>query len=195
MEVLDFRYFNTDDYTDPLFIYGKAWSRLYEYPAVVDCIDKYCSTHTPLLHNTSWGFEGVHIVFKEYLEKRYGSGVVNSDINPSKEPNTFTYNILKLPLFDMYRKYDVVLNISTVEEVKGFSHIDVFKNLYSQVKKGGLLIFTFDYPGLQLEAFEEYFGLKIEDKGERLNGSNSTLPNTKYSHLNCGLVCIRKTEK
>jgi hypothetical protein len=182
MEVLDFRYFNTDDYTDPLFIYGKAWSRLYEYPAVVDCIDKYCSTDKPLLHNTSWGFEGVHIVFKEYLEKRYGSGVVNSDINPSKEPNTFTYNICKLPLFDMYSKYDVVLNISTVEEVKGFSHVDVFKNLYSQVKTG-------------LEAFEDYFGLKIKDKGERLNGSNSILPNTKYSHLNCGLVCIRKTEK
>jgi hypothetical protein len=195
MEVLDFRYFNTDDYTDPLFIYGKAWSRLYEYPAVVDCIDKYCSTDKPLLHNTSWGFEGVHIVFKEYLEKRYGSGVVNSDINPSKEPNTFTYNICKLPLFDMYNKYDVVLNISTVEEVKGFRHIDVFENLYSQVKNGGLLIFTFDYPGLQLESFEEYFGLKIEDKGERLNGSNSALPNIRYSHLNCGLVCIRKTEK
>ena len=95
----------------------------------------------------------------------------------------------------MYNRYDVVLNISTVEEVKGFSHVDIFKNLYSQVKVGGLLIFTFDYPGLQLEAFEDHFGLDITDEGERINGTNSILQNTRYSHLNCGLVYIRKTEK
>lgn len=195
MKVLEFKFISIEDNTDKKFEQAGAWSRIYEYPAVLECIDKYCKSKEPKIHNTSWGFEGVHVTFKTELERRYGvANVKNSDIKHSGYANTSIYNITQKPPEEEVSKYDVVLNISTVEEVENFSHVEIFNNLYNQVKDDGILVITFDYPGLDLGSVEDHLGLKIKDNKEKLNGSNSVVENNIYSHLNCGLICAQKTK-
>ncbi len=186
-ELLEFRMIELDDRVDKQF---EAWSRIYEYPIVLDMVDKYEQRKDLRIHNTSWGFEGCHISFKNILESRY-SDIINSDIQPSSESNTMVWNITKPPPSDFINAFDVVLNVSTVEEVK-FNHLTIFKNLFDQVNKSGLLIITFDLPGLQIKKFEQLFGKNILITGNSINGQNSQLPNPKYKHLNCGLIVLRK---
>ena len=93
--------------------------------------------------------------------------------------------------FNQENKYDVVINISTLEEVNA-EHITIFNNLLSQVKKDGLLICTFDLPGLQLNKFEELFNQKLKTNNNNLNNLNSKLPNNYLSGLECGLMVIKK---
>ena len=42
---------------------GVHWSRIYEYPLVLDLLDKYGAIKDSHVHNTCWGWEGVHIWF------------------------------------------------------------------------------------------------------------------------------------
>lgn len=205
MKLEEFRTITVEDRHDSYFSYVKAWSRLYEYPMVMDMIDKYCGNFGELsVHNTCWGWEGVHIVFKEYLESRFAS-VVNTDRNRSNHKNTDVWDISH-PCPEEYKeKFDVVLNISTLEEVPAAIQEKCFFNMMDQVKTGGFLICTFDIPGLNIPLFENMF-----DSGEmfdaskhphlyeplsppeNLNGANSVLPNPRYKHLNCGIMVIRK---
>jgi len=195
MEILEFRFISTEDRHDDMFRFKGAWSRLYEYPMVLDLIDKYSDVEKPLIHNTSWGFEGVHVIFKECIENKFSmEAVESSDIRRSEQPNTFYYDITRRQ-GGLQERYDIVLNVSTVEEVRNFPHIRILDNLYQQVKEGGLLIITFDYPGLNLTAFENEFNRKISDELPRLNGGNSDLPTPRYTRLNCGVLCIRKTKE
>jgi hypothetical protein len=194
VKILEFKFFSTEDNIDKKFEHG-GWSRIYEYPAVLECIDKYCKSKEPKIHNTCWGWAGVHVTFKNELEQRYGmSNIKNSDIKYSEFENTSIYNIKEKPTEDEVGKYDVVLNISTIEEVNNFSHVEIFNNLYKQVKQDGILIITFDYPGLNLDDIENHLGLKIKDDKQRVNGSNSVAENKKYSHLNFGLICVQKND-
>ena len=68
----------------------------------------------------------------------------------------------------------------------------IIKNLYEQVKKEGYLILTFDLPGLQIESVEKFLNTKISEVKTKLNGSNSMITYTKYTHLNCGILIIQK---
>lgn len=190
MEVLEFKYVTTDDISDnDVFNDGHAWSRCYEYPIVIDCM-KNLLTEESFVHNSSWGFAGIHVTFKEELDRLY-KNIMHSDLKPSNLENTETYNILKAPPQEWIEKFDCVLNISTLEEVGG-NHTEIFDNLYSQVKSGGYFICTFDYPGLQLEEIERKLGQKIKLDGTPINGANSIVKNLRYPHLNCGLMVIRK---
>jgi hypothetical protein len=186
MKIIEFRKITTEDTTDDL--YSGFWSRIYEYPLVIQIIDNYYKKSNSI-HNTSWGFQGVHLKFKNKLDSIYGD-VVHSDIKKSNEKNTFIYDICNPPTSD--EKYDFVLNISTLEEIKTKNHIDIFNNLFSMVKDGGFLIATFDLPGLQLEKFEEMFGQSLEFGIEPINGKNSKCPNQQYSHLTCGIMVVQK---
>lgn len=194
MKLREFRFINTEDRYDHDFNDGFAWSRVYEYPLVLDTIQKYCIENNKddiLIHNSSWGFEGVHVTFKDKLDSLYQSE--HSDIKYSHYKNTFSYDITKSPDDSLIDKYDVVINVSTLEEV-AFDHIEVFNNLYNQVKPGGIIICTFDFPGLQLTRFENLFEVKIEDNKERLNGCNSKLPNKNCCNLETGYFVVEKND-
>ena len=161
---------------------------------VLDMIDKYSGFFGDLdVHNTCWGFEGVHVVFKEYLEDHFKS-VTNSDRNKSDHANTEVWDISHPSPEEYKEKFDVVLNVSTLEEVPQDIQIKCFNNMLDQVKEGGLLVCTFDMPGLALPLFEEMLGrsLYVNLLEENVNGANSILPNPRYKHLHCGIMVIRK---
>ena len=194
MDVLEFKKISLDHLHDEKW---SNWSRAYEYPLVIDYIKKYYKGSAissplglPLIHNSSWGYTGIHITFKEELERIF-INVVHSDIKASELPNTFTYDIRKEPPLDEIEKYDFVLNISTMEQIKG-DHLQVFNNLLKQVKKDGIFIATFDLPGLQLEKFEDFFNKKIETNGTPINGANSCVKCDTHSKMNCGIMVIKK---
>jgi hypothetical protein len=187
MKIIDFRKITTNDLYDEDYNDGSAWSRVYEYPLVFETVKRIYKNNY-LLHNTSWGFEGVHILFKNKLEKHFN--VENSDIRDSNMPNTFRYDITTKNS-SLKEKYDIVINISTLEEVDA-NHIDIFFNLLDQVKNNGYLICTFDLPGLQVHSFEHLFGKKILEDQNSISGKNSKLPNLRFSNLNCGFMFIQK---
>jgi hypothetical protein len=200
MKVLEFKYFDKNDITDGLYCahldnklsHTIPWSRPYEYKFVMDELLK-DKNKDIFIHNTCWGFTGVHIIFKNELEKCF-SNVVNSDIKPSEFKNTIVYDITKdEPTF--HNKFDYVLNISALEEIQNADHVELLKNHYNQLKIGGKLIITFDVHevrGLQLAKVENFLGQKIKNVKEKLNGGNSKFKNEKYTHLNCGKLIIER---
>tara|TARA_R100000700_G_C3117013_1_gene107591 strand:- start:148 stop:729 length:582 start_codon:yes stop_codon:yes gene_type:complete len=186
-EITEFRKLTLDDEAD--LSYQGAWSRVFEYPLVIKLLKKHCKEDA-LIHNSSWGFAGVHVLFKEKLEEEFAN-VENSDIKSSSLKNTYVYDITKRCEKQYMQKYDAVLNVSTMEEVRS-DHTQIFNNLMEQVRPGGLFIATFDLPGLQLEKFENLFDRKLEVSGEPINGTNSPDPDNRYNHLNVGLMVLRK---
>ena len=128
MEILEFRKIRLTDRHDKKY---DAWSRIYEYPLILDMLEKYLETDNIVVHNTSWGHKGCHITFKDDLENKYKE-VVNSDILKSNVPNTIIQDITKEPTSDFINRFDVVMNVSTVEEVR-FDHVMIFNNLYKQM--------------------------------------------------------------
>ena len=68
MRILEFRKIVTKDRYDDLYDDGSAWSRVYEYPLIMDTISEIHKAGQ-LIHNSSWGWQGVHVIFKEELEK------------------------------------------------------------------------------------------------------------------------------
>ena len=70
MKILEFRKITIDDQYNEKYNDGYAWSRVYEYQLVIDMINKYRGYNKEdLVHNTSWGFQGVHVVFKKTLDE------------------------------------------------------------------------------------------------------------------------------
>ena len=199
MNVIEFRFLQTDEATDLKY---EAWSRIYEYPYVLNTLKKLGASDKSSIHNTSWGFAGCHLIFKNDLDTNY-KNTLHSDIKESNLNNTIVYDICK-KIEDKYLNYfDFVLNISTVEEV-GFSNDIIIANLFEQVKPGGYLIITFDYSknmdnsfgngSINLPCVENYTKAKIQPmQTNSINGNNSALPNYTYSHLNCGVLVIQKT--
>jgi len=186
MEILEFRKITTDDRHEIKF---DTWSRIYEYPMVLDMIEKYTNNPNIKIHNSSWGHQGCHITFKNILEDKY-LNVKNTDIAPSKVPNTSIWDITKENK-EFEDCFDVVLNVSTIEEVN-YNHVTILKNLLKQVKPNGVLICTFDIPGIQLDEIELFINKKIKRFNNELNGSVSIIPNNRYANLTCGLLVIKK---
>ena len=197
MKIINFKYFenfiieNNEIFYDSCNSYS-AWSRIYEYPFVYNFIKNNFKTNQKI-HNTCWGLDYVecHVNFKNTLEENFlTENVVNSDIKKSNLKNTYSYDITTEN--NSYKEYfDYVINISAIEEIN-YDHLEIIKNLYSQVKKDGYLILTFDLPGLQLEKIEKFLNMKIGYVKTKLNGSNSVIQNKKYTNLNCGVLIIQK---
>ena len=190
IEILDFRKINTNDIYDERFDDGYAWSRVYEYPLVLKIIDNYFSDNKISLHNTSWGSVGVHIVFKNVLDSLYPN-TVHSDILPSDFDKTFIYDITNTPSDELIENFDVVINVSTVEEVN-HNHLNIISNLFKQVKQGGILVITFDLPGLQIDEIENSLMVKLLNSDSDISGNNSVLINNHCAGLNCGILVIKK---
>jgi len=188
LDVLEYRKIHLRDRHDTK--YG-AWSRIYEYPMVLDKIREYAPGADISIHNSSWGFNEIHVGFKDDLEAEFRE-VINSDILPSDVPNTEIWDLTKAPAKEYLNKFEVVLNVSTVEEVDA-DHLMIIEHLISQIKPGGLLIMTFDLPGMQLKKLNGLVNRQLEEFDDNINGGNSVIPTKKYSHLNCGLLVMRRT--
>tara|TARA_R110000824_G_scaffold303001_1_gene490795 strand:- start:1136 stop:1678 length:543 start_codon:yes stop_codon:yes gene_type:complete len=180
MKVKEFKQINT---TYPHDAQYKAWwSRQYEYPTVLKEIARL--KKDPLIHNTCWGFEDAHVMFKNDLEELYGvSSVVNSDAKKSSYPNTCVWNMCAPPPTKWEEAFDIVLNISTLEHLPSKEQTIAFYNLMELVKPGGHLICTFDLPGLDLLKFEGILGSTYQED------STNVLTNGR---LTCGLLVIQK---
>ena len=198
MEVISFRFLNLDDTKNPKY---EAWSRIYEYPFVLDALTKLGASSNSTIHNTCWGFLSCHIEFKNDLDKLCNN-VLHSDIRPSNLKNTIIYDATK-KIEDKYINYfDFVINVSTIEEIN-HPNIEVFNNLLEQVKPGGYLIVTFDYDknncssygqgSMNLSEVETYVGQSCTPlEINSINGSNSILPQHYFQNLNCGILILKK---
>ena len=166
------------------------WSRVYEYELVLQKLrDLKCSPKSQV-HNTCWGFQGCHILFKAELESLYPN-VVNSDLLPSTITNTVVHD-LKNPCPDEWvGKFDFVINVSTVEEIN-YPHTQILENLLRMVKVGGFLIATFDLPGLQLEMIEKLFGRTIKLANNPVTGGSSADKMDQFDYLKVGYFVIQR---
>jgi hypothetical protein len=166
------------------------WSRVYEYELVLQKLrDLKCSPASQL-HNTCWGFQGCHILFKTELESLYPN-VVNSDLLSSTISNTVVHD-LKNPCPDEWvGKFDFVINVSTVEEIN-YPHTLILENLLRMVKVGGFLIVTFDLPGLQLEMVEKLFGRTIKLARNPVTGGTSAHKMEQFDYLKVGYFVVQR---
>ncbi len=192
MEVKEFRFLNLTDIYDKQF---EAWSRIYEYPYVLRTLEQLGSTPSSLIHNTSWGFTGCHITFKDLLDAKY-PGVVHSDIRVSTLPNTMYYDVTQSINADFKEMFDFILNISTLHELH-LNCVQIIKNLMEQLHVGGHLIVTFDVSddNNNITVLEDFIGTKIDNSNEvqHIRGDSSQMPNDRWTHLRCGVLVIQKT--
>ena len=172
MKILEFSFIDQSYKYDFKFQHAICWSRIYEYPLVLDYINK-TDIENPKIHNCCWGFRDIHLVFKTWLDVKY-ENVIHSDIKPATFYNTETWDI-RTP--SKYKdEFDIVINVSTLEEVPNSDHVILIEHHLDQLREGGILILTFDYPGLQLEKVEEYVGQKISQTANPLTPRNSAWP-------------------
>lgn len=203
MNIIDFRLLTRDDIYDKKY---DAWSRIYEYPIVLNIIQEYIKNNNLdnnniSIHNTCWGWGGCHCEFYNDLNK-ISDKVVHSDIKKSHYDKTQIYDVTKEPEKEHINNFDIVLNISTFEEIRNFSHVDVLKNLLDMVKNKGLCIITFDlnlYDGyensnsIDLNNIEKFISRKLDiNINNKISGVNSEKIEKRNEKLNCGLLVIEK---
>lgn len=175
-QVRKFSFFSSEDPCDLRFAHEICWSRIYEYPFVLSDISSQNKAN-PQIHNASWGFTDIHLVFKTWLDIQYDN-TIHSDIRPSTLCRTALWDITVPPNEAFHDRFDFVLNISTLEEVPS-DHVELLKNHLVQLKVGGRFIGTFDYPGLQLDAIERFLDEKVVTPASRLSPRNSRLEDRK----------------
>lgn len=193
-KVIDFRFANSNDEFDKKFEQEGAWSRIYEYKYVIDFImwNKLKDLSIPEVHNTSWGFEGIHVIFRDELDKL--GKCIHSDIVNSEFRDTYYYDITT-EKNDFENKFDFVLNVSTIEHLNDVNdRLDAINNLFKQVKNSGYLILTFDYPRVDLNEIETLVNEKCVVGDDILNGVNSIMPNENYKDLNIIYLILQKNE-
>jgi hypothetical protein len=129
------------------------------------------------VHNCSWGFQDIHLVFKTWLDI-YHPGTIHSDIQNSSFFNTVCWDITTPPTEAWEDRFDAVINVSTLEEATS-DHVEVLKNHLMQLKKGGRFIGTFDVPGLQVDSVENFLNERIVHPPKKLTPRNSRLEDKK----------------
>jgi len=172
MEVKEFRFLSKNDIYNKKWI---CWSRIYEYEWILSKLQWENNT----IHNTVCWFAWLHINFWYELEKYWK--VTNSDYH--KWDSNRIQNFIKYDIRNPKRKkFDYVLNISTLEHLKPHNTIKAFSNLLNQTNK--TLLLTFDYPRVDLKWLEEELWVKCKDVDERLNGINWVVVDDRYHWLN-----------
>lgn len=166
----------------------EEWSRVYEYEFAINALKLQISDISREVHNTSWGFSSLHQLFKYELEK-LPFKTLHSDIKKSSLPNTVVYNLKRPVPKNWINKFDVVLNISTLEEIES-SQLLVLLRLLKMTKPGGTLIITFDVPGLKLQYFEEFLGKKLEEPLNPVTFVRNE--NDLHLELNVGVLMLQK---
>lgn len=160
------------------FTHEICWSRIYEYPFALEELQVISRSASRIaVHNASWGFRDIHLVFKTWLDLKY-PGTYHSDLKRSTLLNTGLWDISMPPPEALHDRFDAVLNVSTLEEVP-VDHRVVLSHHLIQLRPGGRFISTFDFPGLQMEMMEDYLGQRIVTPPNRLTPRNSRLPDTQ----------------
>jgi SAM-dependent methyltransferase len=191
-KIIDFRFAEVTDAFNLKYNFKEIWSRQYEYKYVIDNILSKKNVDKPKIHNSSWGFVGLHVIFRDELDTI--GECIHSDIVHSVERPTYYYNITTEEK-QFGNKFDFVLNISTIEHLDtSMQRISAIENLFKQVKPNGYLILTFDYPRVNLFEIETLVGVKCKSPSNPLNGRNSIIPNINYKDLNIIYLTIRKNE-
>ena len=143
---------------------------------------------------------------KEDLPKIIGTGsgvivspngyiITNNHVIENNTEIQISNNIYKLYYFSIiYVKFDFVINVSTIEEIK-YPHTKIIENLLGMLKVGGFLIATFDLPGLQLEMVEKLFGRKIQLVSIPVTGRTSPYRMDQFDYLKVGYFVIQKLWK
>ena len=185
--VVDFDLFTTGDSVD---LKWGWWSRIYEYEFVLNSLSRLSDGPDVRIHNTCWGWQGPHFLFKTELESRYRS-VVNTDLRISNLANTDFYDITEKCKESWTGFFDFVVNVSTVEEVDD-SHIQIIENLMDMVKIGGYLIATFDLPGLQINEVEKLFGSHLSLAANRVTGESSNFQMKEFGSLTSGHFILQR---
>lgn len=175
MYILDYKIikseFITKDYAlDYKYVH---WSRIYEWKYVIDFIK---NNNIKSIHNTACGglntVSCLHLTFCKDLDSLckntihsdlWGNGYPGTDINPNVN-HFITYDITKP--YD--KKFDLVLNISTLEHLTKDKIKESVQNLINQVNKGGYLILTFDYPDVDKKLIETYFNVSIDNNKNKI---------------------------
>lgn len=193
MKIIEFRYITILDKFDDTYPH---WSRKYEYPTILEYINNIQNNfkHPLIVHNTCWGFDVEHHQrFKNELETLLMPyNVTNSDVIHIGIPNSCVYDITKEPNVNFKESFDVVLNVSALEEIPG-DHVSHFQNLYKQVRPNGYLIITFDLPGFKLKDMEIFLGKEISKQNfeQRIVGCGAPC----IDGLNVGLLIVRKEDE
>lgn len=159
-EVESFGFFSTDDPVDWQFDCQICWSRIYEYPFAIDRL-------FGAIHNTSWGHEGIHLVFRDWLDAHFDD-VVHSDIRGPE-----VWDITTPPRDEWLGRFDCLLSISTLEEIVEDHATIIEKHFLPQLKPGGRVIVTFDVPKFQVAAVEAWLGQPIHVPGNLLTPRTS----------------------
>jgi len=186
-KVIDFKYIETSYEFD---LKWDWWSRVYEYKLVLDKLSQLNCLPNSDIHNTCWGYQGCHVLFKTELESHY-SKVVNSDLLPSNIANTVIHDLREPSPEEWLGKFDFVINVSTIEEIK-YPHTKIIENLIGMLKVGGFLIATFDLPGLQLEMVEKLLGRKIQSVSNPVTGRTSPYRMNQFDYLKVGYFVIQR---
>lgn len=186
-DLLEFRFLSLEERYD---LSWGWWSRVYEYEAVLQTLDRLGCSVESSVHNTCWGWHGSHVLFKNRLERSFPN-TIHSDIRPSALPNTFVHDVANQCPAIWESRFDFVLNVSTIEEIHA-PHIVVFERLLEMVRPGGFLIATFDYPGIQLDMFESLFRQPIEQGLAPVTGGNSPYPMPEFEGLRVGLLVVQR---
>lgn len=186
MKINEFRFINNNEsFIDKDFV---NWSRCYEWGYVLSSLK---NVNNNTIHNTCSGPGEIHKSFHDKLSKT-NNKVDNSDIFETNINKTFDNFYLYNLLDKNNKKYDFVLCISTLEELDKNSIKVAFNNLLDQVKDGGRLIITCDYPDVDVGLLEEILNTKCRDSSTRLNGANSVYKQEQYTRLNVILIDITK---
>lgn len=204
MNIIKFGFFSPTDFRSLLYTHELSWSRVYEYVFATTMVQRYKNVQREIIdytneleedeisiHNCSWGFRDIHVVFKTALDF-LNTNVTHSDIIPSTLVGTEIWDITTPSKYK--NKFDIVINVSTIEEVQG-DHVQIIKNHLDQLKEGGWFIMTFDYPGLHLAEVERFLMRNIDVPEIKLNPRNSVLPDRVLGlpdDFNVGYLVIEK---
>jgi len=178
-----FRFLTIEDDYDVKY---HDWSRIYEYPAIIKVIKEHFPKSKNIsIHNTACGDQGTSPLFKKELLK-VCTKFRESD-KSAKEPQFLRVHDI-YDLVEVYpitgEKYDVVINVSVLEEITPSHHRQrALENLWAQVAPQGLLILTCDYPRVSLGFLESNFGhsCNISEDIDLLHGQNSMAPHDSYN--------------
>lgn len=140
-----------------------CWSRIYEYPFAI-------SQLRGSIHNTSWGYEGIHLVFRDWLDSHYRN-VVHSDVR-----GPTVWDIRTPPPEEWLGRFDTLLSISTLEEVEADHPAIIRDHFLPQLTPGGRAIVTFDVGGFQLAATERWLNQTIRIPERPLTPATSPRP-------------------
>lgn len=187
--VEDFRFFNV---ADPFDLKWGWWSRVYEYEAILSSLRALGAHDGTRIHNTCWGWHGSHVLFKQVLDQDY-PGTIHSDLRPSSLPKTFVHDLRDPIPKEWVEAFDVVLNVSTVEEID-HSHVRILERLLEMTRAGGHVIATFDFPGIQLDAIEGLFGRHIDMPEDPVTGATSPYMMTEFNDLMVGCLILKREQ-